>query len=258
MSARVRALPRHGFWTVLELPRVAYPEALAFQHRLLARRLDGTLSDDAVVVLEHFPVFTLGRRGGSEHLKVSQEFLEARGIAVIPAERGGNITYHGPGQLILYPIVDLQRHRLAVTDYVARLEEVMIRLAARWGVHAERRPENRGVWVGAKKLGSVGIAVRKHIAFHGLAFNAAVDLTPFSWIDPCGLSGVQMTSLSRETGNPVSMARIRADAKRCIETVFGVALNAGDPGAFLEPKPHVSSNPYPKAPLDPDPASARA
>lgn len=237
---------------------MAYPEALALQHRLLARRLEGTLFNDVLVVLEHFPVFTLGRRGGSEHLKVSQDFLDARGIAVIPAERGGDITYHGPGQLILYPIVDLQHHRLAVTDYVARLEAVMIHLAARWGAHAERRPENRGVWVGAKKLGSVGIAVRKHIAFHGLAFNAAVDLTPFSWIDPCGLSGVQMTSLSIETGNPVSMEHVRAHAKRCIETVFGVTLNAGDPDTFLEPKPHASSNPYPKAPLDPDPASARA
>jgi len=228
------------------------------QHRILGKRIDGTLDSDVVLILEHPPVFTLGRRGGLENLRVSQGFLTEQGVAVVQTERGGNITYHGPGQLVIYPIVDLRRHRLSIADYVSGLEEIMIRLSARWEVSARRRPENRGVWVEERKLGSVGIAVRKNVAFHGLAFNAALDLTPFSWIQPCGLSGIQMTSLARETGTLVSMDRIRKNAAQCLEAVFGVSLHVCKPDRFFEPYPHETSSPFLKTRLDPEKALERA
>jgi lipoate-protein ligase B len=221
----------HRSWLAFELPLIPYPEALELQHRILGQRIDGTLDSDVVLILEHPPVFTLGRRGGLENMRVSQGFLEEQGVAVVQTERGGNITYHGPGQLVIYPIIDLRRHRLSITDYVSGLEEIMIRLSAQWGVAARRRPENRGVWVEERKLGSVGIAVRKNVAFHGLAFNAALDLTPFSWIQPCGLYGIQMTSLARETGTLVSMDRIRKNAAQCLEAVFGINLYAAKHGS---------------------------
>ncbi len=245
-------------WLALELPVVPYPEAFDLQHRLLARRIDGSLASDTVVILEHHPVFTLGRRGGLENLRVSRRFIEDRGLSLVQTERGGNITYHGPGQLVVYPIVDLARRRLSIPDYVTALEEIMIRLSARWGVQARRRNENRGVWTGERKLGSVGIAVRRNVAFHGMAFNAALDLKPFSWIRPCGLSAMEMTSLTRETGGAVSMDLIRKEAIQCIEEVFAVNLFRSNLHNLFEPASHEQSTPCSKARVDQEKASVRA
>lgn len=184
----------------VDLPLTPYREALALQHRMVAARRSGGLDRDLVLLLEHPPVFTLGRRGGREYLTVPDERLVAAGIEVVPAERGGFITYHGPGQLVAYPVLDLQRRRLGVDRLVTSLEEAMIRTAADAGVPAGRNPRNRGVWVGAAKLGSIGIAVRHGVSYHGLALNVAPDLAPFGWIDPCGLAGVRMTSLAAAGG----------------------------------------------------------
>ena len=116
--------------------------------------------------------------------------LENAGIQVVQAERGGNITYHGPGQLVAYLVLDLEAAKMGVKDFVHFLEEAMIRTAAEWGVAAERNPVNRGIWVGNSKMGSIGIAIRRGITYHGLAFNVDVSLEPFGWINPCGLAGV--------------------------------------------------------------------
>jgi lipoate-protein ligase B len=159
-----------------------------------------------------------------EHLTVSQGLLEERGIPVVPTERGGSITYHGPGQLIGYPIVDLHRARLGVPDFVTALEEVMIRTSRDFGVLSERSPVNRGVWVGNRKLGSVGLAVRRGISFHGFALNVNPSLEPFTWVQPCGLQGVKMTSLRRELGEALPMANVRQCACSHIQAVFDVAL----------------------------------
>jgi len=211
-------------WLLTELPVVDYGEARDLQLKLVAERKTGVIDTDIVLLLEHPPVFTLGRRGGIENLTVSREFLEKEGVSVIQVERGGDITFHGPGQIVAYPILNLNEIRLSVTDYVECLEEVMIRTAADWGVTAERNPINRGVWVGLKKLGSIGIAVRKGISFHGMALNANLSLTPFSWINPCGLEGVAVTSLERELEQKVSMEQVRRRVKHHIERVFGVVL----------------------------------
>jgi lipoate-protein ligase B len=153
---------------------------------------------------------------------VSEEFLEKTGVQVIQVERGGNITFHGPGQLVVYPIVDLQTARIKVVDFVNGLEEVMLRTTAHWGIAAERNPANRGIWVGPQKVGSIGIAVRRGISFHGLALNVQTDLTPFSWIQPCGLKNVGMTTMQQETAQKLSMQQVRAFVKEQFETVFGI------------------------------------
>jgi len=184
--------------------RLEYGRALALQRRIVDARWHGRLDRDVLLLLEHPPVFTLGRRGGRDNLGVSEAFLDRRGIAVVHVERGGDITYHGPGQIVGYPIIALRGSSLSVTGYVTALEEIMIRAAADFEVAAARDPRNRGVWVGDCKLGSIGISIRRGISFHGFAFNVNLDLAPFDWINPCGLKGVGVTSLEKERGTPVA------------------------------------------------------
>ncbi len=213
----------------IDLGAVPYGDAWSLQTRLVAARNDGILEKDVFLFLEHPPVFTLGRRGGSDNLKVQDAFLVSRGIEVVHIERGGDITYHGPGQLVVYPIMDIRKCRLGIKDYVTALEEVMIRAAADQGVVAERNDLNRGVWVGMQKLGSIGIAVRHGIAFHGLAFNVNTDLEPFNWVNPCGLSGIHMTSLKQELGRKVPMVDMRRSMKRHMEKIFQMRFEETGP-----------------------------
>lgn len=193
-----------------DLGLMNYADCHALQHELVAWRHQGRLARDCFLCVEHPPVYTLGRRGNRSHLGVSEAFLQARNIAVVPIERGGEITYHGPGQLVLYPIMDLRQRRLRVSDYVWFLEELMLGLAGDCGVMAGRDPRNHGIWVGDSKLGSIGIAIRHGISFHGLALNVDLDLAPFSWINPCGLQDVSMTSLVREGATDCSMAQVKS------------------------------------------------
>ena len=179
---------------------------------------------DVLLLVEHPAVFTLGRRGGHENLAVSEEFLRERDIPLMHVERGGNITFHGPGQLVGYPIIDLHAAGLGVSEYVEKLEEVMLRTAAHWGVRAGRNRLNRGIWVGNSKLGSIGIAIRRGITFHGFAFNVNVCLEPFKWINPCGLQGIGVTSMERECSGKLPMRDVRELLKYHIEAIFGIEL----------------------------------
>lgn len=215
-------------WLCLDLGLLDYGKAWRLQEQLVAARQSHALERDVFLLLEHPSVFTLGRKGGRENLTVSESFLEESGIPVFHVERGGNITFHGPGQLVGYGIVHLPSAGLLVVDYVTRLEEVMIRTAARWGVPAARNPLNRGVWVGSSKLGNVGIAVRRGVSFHGFAFNANVSLEPFGWIHPCGLKGVGVTSLAHEVGCPVPLPEVRHALRQSIEDVFQVKLGVAE------------------------------
>ncbi len=212
-------------WLCADLALLDYEEARDLQLRLVSARERRITDSDILLLMEHAPVFTLGRRGGRENLMVSELFLKEAGVPVVHAERGGDITFHGPGQLVGYPILDLRAARLTVTGYVERLEEIMIRTAAHWGVHATRNRLNHGIWVGDRKLGSLGIAIRRGIAFHGFALNVNVSLEPFGWINPCGLPGVRMTSLERETACKASMKEVREQMKSSIEEVFDVGLD---------------------------------
>jgi len=217
---------RPATWRVFEPGLLDYGEALRLQHHLVAARKSGALASDLLILLEHPPVFTLGRRGGRENLIVPADFLANTGIQVIQAERGGNITYHGPGQLVAYLILDLEAAKMGVKDFVHFLEEVMIRTSAEWEVVAERNPVNRGIWVGNSKMGSIGIAIRRGITYHGLAFNVDVSLEPFGWINPCGLPDVGVTSLKLASGRSLDMPSVRRVFKSHIQTIFGTELVA--------------------------------
>jgi lipoate-protein ligase B len=208
----------------VNVPEIDYRKAWKLQTRLVEARKSRRLDKDIVLLLEHPSVFTLGRRGGKENLTVSEAFIHASGISIVHVERGGNITYHGPGQLVGYPIIDLHAAGLTVTDYVDALEELMIRTAAHWGVQAVRSPMNHGVWVGARKLGSIGIAVRRGISFHGFALNVNVALDPFRWINPCGLEGIGMTSMAQELSRKLPLEEVREVVQHNIEAIFQVHL----------------------------------
>lgn len=212
-----------GTWKLLDIPLMDYDEARALQLGLVEAKKDSSFPD-WVLLLEHPEVFTVGRRGDLRGLKVAEEFLRAKGVELKMVERGGLITYHGPGQLVCYPVVDLRANGWKVLDFVWALEEVMIRSVRQWGILAERNPLNRGVWVGMEKLGSLGIAVRRGISFHGFALNVSTELEPFGWIDPCGLKGVGVTSMIRILGVPVEMAQVRSVVKEVLADVLGVRL----------------------------------
>ncbi len=210
-----------------------YVPILHMQHRLVAARHAGSLESDVALILEHTPVFTIGRNAGREHLKVSEDFLREKEIQVVRVKRGGDITYHGPGQVVAYPILDLRASRLSVPDYVRLLEETMIRTAADFGVKARRDSRNPGIWVGDRKLGSIGIAVRHGITYHGLALNATLSLEPFTWITPCGLTGVAMTSLKAEGARGIDMSAVR----KSLSDHLGALLHMEPKGDIL-PMPH--------------------
>jgi lipoate-protein ligase B len=215
-------------WYVVDLGVIPYSEAWNLQVRLVAARASGSLSNDVVLVLEHPAVFTLGKRGGRENLLVPEETLTRHGIPIVQVERGGNITYHAPGQLVLYPIIHLERAGIKVVDLVERLEELMIRTCAEWGIQAGRNPLNRGVWVGMKKIGAIGIAVRRGVSFHGMALNVNIDLAPFSWIQPCGLEGVGVTSMRTESGQDLAMLEVRRMLAQHLQSIFGARLVPAD------------------------------
>jgi lipoate-protein ligase B len=199
---------------------IPYTDAWNLQLRLVEARSQDRITQDVLLFLEHPPVFTLGKRGGRESLLVSEDVLAHSRIPIIQIERGGNITFHGPGQLVVYPIVHLPGMGIGVVDMVDRLEELMIRTCAAWGVAAERNALNRGAWVGLKKIGSIGIAVRRGVSFHGLALNVNLDLSPFCWIQPCGLEGVGVTSIQAEAGRPVDIADVKQAMQKQVEAVF--------------------------------------
>ena len=161
---------------------------------------------DTVFFVEHLSVFTLGKRGGEENLSVSKTFLAAQHIDLVQTNRGGNITWHGPGQAVLYPVIDLEKNKIGVKDFVHGLEEIMILTAQDFKITAKRDQKNHGIWVGNAKMGSVGVNVKKGISMHGLALNINPDLKPFSWIIPCGLHDISITSIEKEVYKNCSIA----------------------------------------------------
>jgi lipoate-protein ligase B len=205
-----------------DLGLIPYEEAWRLQMQLVDARQQGHLDRDIVLFLEHPAVFTMGRRGDRKHLTVPMDLLEKAGIAIHHIERGGDITYHGPGQLVVYPILRLTGSKLGVVDFVGRLEEIMIQTVTHWGIEASQNPLNRGIWIGNDKLGSIGIAVRRGVTFHGLALNVNPDLSHFGWIHPCGLTGVQMTSMAAQLTSPPNVPEVIKVMRRRWEEIFSV------------------------------------
>ncbi len=203
----------------VDLRFMDYSEALDLQLKTVSLKIEKKDFRDIIFFVEHPLVFTLGKQGGRENLSVSEQFLHQKNIRVIQTGRGGNITCHCPGQAVMYPVVDLEKNRIGVKDFVFGLEEIMKQTALDFGIMADRDTRNHGIWVENCKIGSVGLCIKKAISFHGIAMNINPDLTPFSWINPCGLSNIAMTSLENEmkkTGSELPCPSVQAVKKNFI------------------------------------------
>jgi lipoate-protein ligase B len=195
--------------SILRLGRTRYQDALAVQREFHANRKAG-LSPDTLILTEHEPVITLGRSGNRRHILAGEDELRRLAIDVVQVERGGDVTYHGPGQLVAYPIIDLGGYARDIRRYVHALEESAVRLLARYGVEGTRRTGTPGVWAGNAKIASVGVFLSRWVTLHGIAINIDPDLSHFDLIEPCGLIGVRMTSLAREVGRSTPLAEVEA------------------------------------------------
>jgi len=211
---------------VRRLGRIGYADGLALQERLVAERQAGRIPD-TLLLLEHDPVFTLGRSARREHVLFPEEALRARGFEVFESGRGGDVTYHGPGQAVGYPILQLAPDRCDVHRYVRDLEEVLIRTCRDHGVAAGRIPGLTGCWVGQEKIGAIGVRIARWVTSHGFALNVSNDLEPFRLIVPCGIAGRGVTSLERQLTRPVDPAGVFASLTRHLGDVFGRRTSDG-------------------------------
>lgn len=204
---------------ILDLGHVAYLDALAIQEARVEKRKTGAVPD-ALILVEHEPVYTLGRNAKNENVLASPNDLDRAGIHVIHTGRGGDVTYHGPGQLVGYPILDLGARGHGVVQYVTRIEETLIRVLAGYGLTGARDPANRGVWIGNEKIAAIGVRVTRQITMHGFALNVRVNLEHYRGIVPCGLPDKGVTSLDRFAPG-VEMPEVKARTVRAFKDVFG-------------------------------------
>jgi lipoyl(octanoyl) transferase len=211
---------------VSSLGRRAYAGVLEAQRAAARARISGEIDEDLLILVEHDPVVTLGRSSKDAHLLASPEFLAARGVELFEVERGGDVTYHGPGQLVGYPIIDLKRHRQDLHWYLRQVEEAIIVGLREFGIGAARREKLTGVWVADRKIASIGVHARDWVTWHGFAINVSTDLEAFNVIVPCGIAGVEMTSIERETGEAVPMPVAEQVFAHAMATVFGLDIES--------------------------------
>jgi len=209
------------------LGTVAYAEAHDLQMELQAKRIAGEIGD-TVLLLEHPAVLTLGRSSKNEHVVAPPDVLKARGISVHEVGRGGDVTYHGPGQLVVYPIIDLKPDRRDVRKYMWSLEETMIRTCADFGLTATRVEGLNGAWIDQRKVGAVGVRISRWVTMHGLALNANSDLTHFDLIVPCGIQDKGVTSLSAELGRTIGVADVIDPVARHFAELYGAQVEWRD------------------------------
>jgi lipoyl(octanoyl) transferase len=222
---------------VVHLGLVPYARALELQRAVARARISGAISHDVLLLLEHPPVVTLGRSSKAQHLVATPAMLAERGVELFEAERGGDVTFHGPGQLVGYPIVNLRGHKQDLHWYLRQVEAVLMRALERIGIPAERSEGRTGVWTGGRKIASIGVHARDWVTWHGFALNVSNDLSYFDLIVPCGLSGVTMTSVAQELGAvapPFSaVAEIVAASFSSVFALDSVSLDADDLFAML-------------------------
>jgi len=216
-----------------------YAEAWDLQKVLVAARQHGMISD-GLVLLEHEPVFTIGRSTKSDHLLFPREYLAGAGFGVFEIERGGSITYHGPGQLVGYPILDLRAYNEDIVKYMRSLEETLLRTLLDLGIQGERVRGYAGAWVGAEKIAAVGVAVKRKVTMHGFALNVDPDLNHFALINPCGL-GRPVTSMTRMLGRAVTVDEVRPVYIRRFAEVYRLQLEAVTRDALLQQAQEVAA-----------------
>lgn len=203
---------------VERLGTMSYGEALELQRQVARARIDESLEQDVLLLVEHPPVVTLGRSAKEHHLLASREQLAARGVELFEVERGGDVTFHGPGQLVGYPIIDLERHRKDLHWYLRQVEEALIVALAEIGIAAERNPGLTGVWTSGRKIASIGVHARDWVTWHGFALNVSTDLRYFELMVPCGIQSVVMTSVDHELGRGVAPM---AEVEKLVSNAFG-------------------------------------
>ncbi len=208
---------------VCSLGLAEYGETLDLQRRIHRSRVACEIPD-VLLLLEHLPTITMGKAGLSSNVLVSPERLAELGISLFSIERGGDVTYHGPGQLVGYPIIDLRNRGSDIRKFVTDLEEVMIRTAADFSIRSARDPGHRGVWVGKEELGAIGISVSKWVTMHGFAFNVNTDLASFSFINPCGFADRRATSLARHLSAEVDLSTAAERLQRHFSSIFDTDL----------------------------------
>jgi lipoate-protein ligase B len=209
---------------VCDLGRRRYGDVLALQRALAAQRLAGERDDDLLLLVEHEPVVTLGRTTAATSLPLSSEELARRGIEVFNVERGGDVTWHGPGQLVGYPIVDLRAHREDLHWYLRTLEDVLIDSLEVLGIPADRHPGRTGVWTAGRKIASIGVHVKRWVTYHGFALNVTNALEGFELIVPCGLQGVVMTNVQVERGGSDDPSALDALVRERVVGTFASAF----------------------------------
>jgi len=212
---------------VYDLGLVDYHKGLLLQERLLDSRKSGAIPD-VLLLFQHPSVFTMGRSGIVENIIVPEETLVKEGIPVFHTNRGGDITYHGPGQLVAYPILNLREDGLTVHQYVWDLEEIVIRTLADFGIGAQRISGRRGVWVGRQKICALGLRISREVSMHGFALNVNTNLKYFTYIIPCGITGVSITSVSKLLGHEVEIGEIQENLLRHFSQVFRLTLEYGE------------------------------
>ena len=198
----------------IDIGLVEYARALTWQEALVGKRCQGE-GEDTLLLLEHPPVFTLGRGGNEKHV------LNPRQVPVYRVGRGGDVTFHGPGQLVGYPILDLTRHGRDVHAYLRALEEILIAVLTEYGLQSQRKEGLTGVWVGEKKIASIGVGVRRWITYHGFALNVDPDLSYFCDIIPCGLASVRMTSMEELRARPMTVSAVKPRVAQTFASHFG-------------------------------------
>lgn len=205
-----------------------YGEMLDLQRSIARARISGEIDQDLLLLVEHAPVVTLGRSSKDAHLLANPDQLRARGVEIFEVERGGDVTFHGPGQLVGYPIVDLKRHKQDLHWYLRQVEEVLIRALGEFSIEGERVAKYTGVWTKGKKIASIGVHARDWVTWHGFALNVSTELSYFDLIVPCGIPDVRMTSVQRELGRRVTLAETSAVVGRNAAEVFGLDLRVRD------------------------------
>ena len=206
-----------------------YSAALEMQRSAARARIAGGLDEDLLLLVEHPPVVTLGRSSKAQHLHASPALLAARGVELHEVERGGDVTFHGPGQLVGYPIIDLKRHKQDLHWYLRQVEAALIVALATFGIVGERSTGYTGVWTGGRKLASIGVHARDWVTWHGFALNVSTDLSYFDLVVPCGISAVEMTSVARELehgaeADGMLAQRMRARVAAAFGEIFGLEL----------------------------------
>lgn len=220
-SMEKKDFKRRGYLINLDL--IEYRRAWDFQREIVAAKLKSDLPD-ILILLEHNPVITLGRRGNRQHIRASPEALIAEGINIYHVERGGEVTYHGPGQIVGYPILNLRNWRRDVSWYVFNLEEILVRTLMDFGIKGTRNRLNRGVWVRNSKIGSIGVAITRWVTYHGFSLNVSPNMNHYSLITPCGLEGIEVTSLKELLGREPDHHRVKDSISRHFQQVFDLEL----------------------------------